>query len=179
MGFNPAIEVIEREENYYGEKQSEATHCAQQVLKGIRAQTGLGDDVLEELSFVFDGGIGLQGGACGALAGAIAAINLLIGLNVRQTNYSQIVNAFVVGHKNIISDKPIEAPEPFALGKEIVKAFEEKAGAIECQAITGKTFSSWADFQDHISSSYLCSGLIEHAKSQASAVIEKYSPIAG
>ena len=64
--------------------QDEPIHCAQQVLKGIREQTGIGDDLLEQLSFVFDGGIGLQGGVCGALAGAIMGVNLLIGMNVRE-----------------------------------------------------------------------------------------------
>ena len=98
------------------EKQHESIHCAQRVLKGIREHTGVGDDLLEQLSFVFDGGIGLQGGACGALA-----------------------------------------------------------GAIECQTITGQKFSGWSDFQDFISSSDKCIGLIEFAKNQASIAVEKYA----
>ena len=97
------------------EKQDEPIHCAQRVLRGIREHIGVGDDLLEQLSFVFDAGIGLQGGACGALA-----------------------------------------------------------GAIECKAITGHKFSDWSDSQGFISSSDKCSGLIEFAKDQASAVVEKY-----
>jgi hypothetical protein len=43
----------------YNETRDEPIHCAQLVLKGIRKQTGIGDDLLEQLSFVFDGGVGL------------------------------------------------------------------------------------------------------------------------
>ena len=77
-------------------------------MRAIKEQTGVGDDLLEQLSFVFDGGIGLQGGACGALAGAIMGMNLLIGMNVRDMNYSEILKAFTVGHKNLLTDKPVE-----------------------------------------------------------------------
>jgi C_GCAxxG_C_C family probable redox protein len=155
------------------EKQNKPIHCAQQVLKGIKEKTGIGDDLLEQLSFVFDGGIGLQGGACGALAGAIMGVNLLIGMNVRDMKYSEVLKAFVIGHKNLLTDKPVEKPEPFNVGKEIVKNFKEEAGAIECQTITGQRFSDWSDFQDFISSSDKCSGLIEFAKDQASIAVEK------
>jgi hypothetical protein len=166
------LQLIEVESD---ESQDEPIHCAQLVLRGIKEQTGIGDDLLEQLSFVFDGGIGLQGGACGALAGAIMGMNLLIGMNVRDMNYSEILKTFAVGHKNLLKDKPVEKPEPFRVGKEIVKNFKKKAGAIECIAITGKKFSGWSDFQDFISSSDKCSGLIEFAKDQASVAVEKCS----
>ena len=156
------------------EKQDRPTHCAQQVLKGIKEKTGISDDLLEELSFVFDGGIGLQGGACGALAGAIMGVNLLIGMNVRNMKYYEILKAFAVGHKNLLTNKPVEKAEPFKVGKDIVKNFKKEAGAIECQTITGQKFSDWFDFQKFITSSDKCFGLIEFAKDQASVAIKKY-----
>jgi hypothetical protein len=157
------------------EKQNEPVHCAQQVLKGIKEQTGIGDDLIEQLSFVFDGGIGLRGGACGALAGAILGVNLLIGLNVRDMKYPEIVKAFAVGRKNLLTNKPVKKPEPFIVGKKIVKNFKQKAGAIECRTITGQKFSEWPDFQDFISHSDKCSGLIEFAKDQAFVAVENCS----
>ena len=51
----------------------------------------------------------------------------------------------------------------FLTGDEI--AFEKH--------ITGQKFSDWSGFQDFISSSDKCSGLIEFAKDQASIAVEK------
>ena len=85
-------------------------HCAKKVLEGIREQTGIGNENLEQLSFIFDGGLGLQGGVCGALAGAIMGINLLVGLNIRDTSYYQSVKAFTVGHINLLKNKPVSKP---------------------------------------------------------------------
>jgi len=89
-----------------GEIQGEPIHCAQAVLRGIRNRTGIGDPLLERLSFIFDGGVGFQGGVCGALAGAVMGINLLLGMNIRDTKYFQPFKAFVVGHINLLLDKP-------------------------------------------------------------------------
>jgi len=45
------------------ELQGEPIHCAGAVLRGINNSTGIGDPLLERLSFIYDGGVGLQGGA--------------------------------------------------------------------------------------------------------------------
>ena len=156
-------------------EQGKPVHCAQRVLKGIKEQTGTGDDILEQLSFVFDGGIGLQGGVCGALAGAIMGVNLLIGMSVRSMKFSEILKSFLVGRKNLLTDKPVEKPDSFNVGKEIVKNFKKESGAVECRAITGQDFSGWSDFQNFISSSKKCAGLMEFAKNQSSAALEKYA----
>ena len=155
------------------ETQGKPIHCAQAVLRGIKDRTDVGDPLLERLSFIFDGGVGLQGGVCGALDGAVLGINLLLGMNVRDTSYFQTLKAFVVGHINLLLDTPIGEPEPFGVGKNIVRRFREEAGAMECRAITEKAFSDWNDFQGHISSSDKCSELIELATNEASAAIQR------
>ena len=155
------------------EIQHEPIHCAQAVLRGVKDRTGMSDPLLERLSFIFDGGVGLQGGVCGALAGAVMGINLLLGMNIRDTSYFQTAKAFTIGHINLLLDKPIGKPEAFAVGKNIVQRFREEAGAMECRAITEKAFSDWNDFQDHISSSDKCSELIELATNEASAAIKR------
>ena len=155
------------------EIQGEPIHCAQAVLRGINKRTGIGDPLLERLSFIFDGGVGLQGGVCGALAGAVMGINLILGMNIRDTNYFQTLKAFGVGHINLLVDKPIVEPEPFGVGKNIVQRFREEAGATECRTITEKEFSDWTDFQKHISSSDKCTGLIELATTEASNAIQR------
>jgi C_GCAxxG_C_C family probable redox protein len=155
------------------EIQREPIHCAQAVLRGIKDRTGIGDPLFERLSFIFDGGVGFQGGVCGALAGAVMSISLLLGMNIRDTKYFQTLKAFVVGHINLLLDKPIGEPEPFGVGKNIVQRFREEAGATECRTITEKEFSDWADFQKHISSSDKCAGLIELATTEASEAIKR------
>jgi len=155
------------------EMQREPIHCAQAVLRGIKNRTGIGDPLLERLSFIFDGGVGFQGGVCGALAGAIMGINLLLGMNIRDTSYFQTLRAFTVGHINLLIDKPIGKPEPFGIGKNIVKRFREEVGATECRTITEKVFSDWNDFQGHISSSDKCTRLIELATTEASDAIQR------
>lgn len=155
------------------EIQGEPIHCAQAVLRGIKDRTGVGEPLLERLSFIFDGGVGLQGGVCGALAGAVLGINLLLGMNIRDTKYFKTLKAFVVGHINLLLDKPIGEPEPFGVGKSVVQRFREEAGGIECRNIIEKEFSGWTDFQKHISSSDKCAGLIELATTEASNAIQR------
>ena len=136
----------------------------------LRSSTGL------------EGGVVASGSTCGVFSGGAMGLALSHhdeimekGMNVRDMNYSDILKTFAVGHKNLLKDKPVETPEPFIVGKEIISNFKKNAGAIECQAITGMKFTDWSDFQNYISSSDRCSGLIEFAKDQASAAIEKYS----
>jgi len=148
-------------------------HCAQAVLENIRVRTGVGEPLLERLSFIFDGGIGLQGNTCGALVGAILGINLILGMDIHDTSYYQVLKAFTIGHMNLLLDRPLGKPEPFGVGKHIVNAFIAEAGVAECHTITGKTFSNWAEFQTHMLSSEKCAGLIELASAMASKAIQE------
>ena len=153
--------------------QGEPMHCAQAVLRGIKSRTGIGDPLLERLSFIFDGGVGLSGGACGALAGAVMGINLLLGINIRDTSFLQAFKSFIVGHINLLLNEPVdEEPDPFSVGKNILERFREEAGTTECRKITEKKFSDWTDFQKYISSSDKCAGLIELATTEASNAIQ-------
>lgn len=156
-----------------GEIPGDAIHCAQAVLRGIKNRTGIGDPLLERLSFIFDGGVGFQGGICGALAGAVMGINLLLGMNIRDTSYFQTLKAFAVGRINLLVAKPIGKPEPYGVGKSLVRRFREEAGATECRTITDRAFSNWNDFQGYISSAGRCAGLIELATTEASNAIRK------
>lgn len=160
-----------------GNNKEEPVHCAEQVLKGIRRNTGIGNDNLEHLAFIFDGGVGLQGGVCGALAGAIMGINLLLGLNIRDTSYYQSVRDFAVGHINLLRNNPVRKPEPFNVGKQIVQQFKKEAGSMECNTITESNFSEWSDYQHHIKSSNKCSELIAFSIDEASRAIERYKPM--
>ena len=165
----PSIEV---------EHEDEATkpiHCAKAVLEGIRSNTNIGDPLLERMSIVMDGGVGLKGGVCGALAGAIMAINILVGINLRDTSMLKSYIAFFKGLKYLRADKPAEIPDPYDVGKIIVNQFLEEAGSINCCIITGEEFSDWTSFQTYVSSSERCKGLIDLSIREATSAIEKYN----
>ncbi|MCU0599369.1 MAG: C-GCAxxG-C-C family protein [Desulfobacterales bacterium] len=149
-------------------------HCAQAVLSGIRQNTDVGDMRLERLAFVFDGGVAYAGGLCGALAGAVMAINLMMGLPTRSLSYWKIIHAFVIGHINLIKAQPMGPPEPFMAGREVVEHFKASAGSLECRSITGKDFSGWDDLQNYVLTSHQCSGVIDTIIRKTSDIILRY-----
>jgi C_GCAxxG_C_C family probable redox protein len=152
----------------------EPVHCAQAVLRQVKERTGVGDTLLERSSIVFDGGVGLKGGLCGALAGALMAMNLIHGLNTRKTNYGQTIKSFVIGHVNLLLATPKGMPEPFGIGMGMVQKFRNQAGSIECREITDKAFEKWNDFQEHLSTSKQCKEFIAFSADLATEAIEKW-----
>ena len=156
------------------ESPADDIHCAQAVLKGVRDKTGVGDDLLEKASFVLDGGVAYKGGACGAIAGAVMAINLAFGWNIREMSYARTIKNFVVGHTNLLRKHPKAMPEPFAIGKGLVRTLRAKAGSLECRQIVGRRFEGQDDFRAHIRSSQTCAEIIKAAVEEATEAIEKY-----
>jgi hypothetical protein len=154
--------------------QSQPIHCARAVMEGVRANTGVGDPLVERLSIVLDGGVGLQGGACGALAGAIMAVNLQVGANLREATLPQAYTAFFGGLKHVRADRPEEGSDPYDVGKTIVRRFAAEAASIECRSITGRSFQDWTSFQAYVSTSNQCQGLIELSIEEATAAIERH-----
>jgi C_GCAxxG_C_C family probable redox protein len=146
-------------------------HCAQPVLQGIRERTGVGDPLLERSSIVFDGGVALTGGVCGALAASIMAINLILGKDIRNTRYMSTIKEFVLGHINLLLERPMAMPNSFGTGKELVKSFREKADAITCRDITQKEFQDGEDFSTYRNSSRVCEELIDFSIETTSNVI--------
>jgi hypothetical protein len=155
-------------------KCEQTVHCAQTVLEGIRKKTGIGDQRLEELSFVFDGGVGFSGGICGALVGAITGINLLMGIRIREQSYWETIKDFIVGHVNLLNNKALTIPEPFRAGKLINENFEKSAGSIECSSITGQRFAGWDEFQEFITGAKQCQELMDFAIKEASEIIKLF-----
>ena len=154
---------------------TQPVHCAQDVLRLIRKKTGTGNDRLERLAIVFDGGIGLKGRLCGAVAGSILALNLVHGFNLREMGYRTNVKKFIIGHINLMRKRPAEPPkrsmDTFAIGKDVVNEFKDAAGSIECRHITGIDFDSPQDFQAFMATSDRCRHLIHVAADIASRAI--------
>ncbi len=148
-------------------------HCASAVLRGIRRQTGIGNIRLERMAFVLDGGVALSGGGCGALIGAVMAVNLVLGLHIRQLSYGATIGAFARGHANLLRKKNRISPESFAVGRKVVSDFQEMAAGIECRGITGRSFSDWDSFQAYMAETPSCAGLIQDVIAQTSETLRR------
>jgi len=155
----------------------QARHCATEVLRGVRKASGTGDDVLEKIAFVLDGGVGFTGGLCGALAGAVMAANVAYGWNMRSIGIPETIRNFVVGHINLLRDIKTSSRETFAIGRQILASLDGRAGSLDCASITGKTFVGWDDFQAHMRASTVCRELIEQAIRVSSEAITRYRPL--
>lgn len=147
-------------------------HCAQRVLELVKEKTGVGNERLERISIVFDGGVGLKGQLCGAVAASVMAVNLKFGFNVRETGYSGNVHKFMMGHLNLIRKTPKKSTEIFALGKIIVDEFSEKFGSINCRCLTGVDFGTEEHFHLYMAKSDVCRRIIEEAARLAVEVIQ-------
>lgn len=153
-------------------------HCAQAVLEGVRANTAIGDPLLEKLSVVLDGGIGLQGGACGALAGAILAINIALGVNLRQYSTIQSYIEFFSNLKYLHADEPYGTSNSIDVGRVVLDKFEEKAGSINCSTITEIEFTDWASYQNCVTSSERCRELIDLSIRETVLALEQHTDVA-
>jgi hypothetical protein len=114
-----------------------ADHCAPKILREIRGKTGIGDDQLERISVVLDGGIGLSGGGCGALSGALMAIGLKYALDPKHTEPKKLRNIY----------RAMDS-EFFRMAKILVGRFIKEFGYFECSRLTGTQFEDWMAFSD-------------------------------
>jgi len=152
-------------------------HCARDVLKGIRERTGVGDPVLEKISMVLDGGVAYSGGLCGALAGAVLAIHLLLGDNLREISLPRSYYIFLKGLTYLRAEEEQDCDHSYNGTRKMALPFEESAGSINCREITGRDFSGWDDFQSHIRSADRCRELIEFSISHACQILEEFDSI--
>ena len=110
-------------------------HCAQKILREIRLETGVGNERLERISIALDGGIGLSGGGCGALSGALMALGLRYALDPKKTDPKQLRNIY----------RSMDS-EFFNKAKILVSRFIKTFGYFECSRLTGRKFQDWDDF---------------------------------
>ena len=112
-----------------------AVHCAPNILRKIREQTGIGNEQLERVSVALDGGIGLSGGGCGALSGALMALGLKYALDPKESEPNKLRNIY----------RSMDS-EFFRMARILVSKFIKENGRFECSRLTGTTFENWAEF---------------------------------
>ncbi len=128
-------------------------YCAAPV---IRRLSGEGDDagLLERVSVALDGGIGLSGGLCGALAGALMLIGGRYGADPRESLFRGTLVPTLKGHVNMY--RRLDRPELWSLGGPLARGFRKEFGSMECREITGRTFETAGELEDHMSGSEVC-----------------------
>ena len=92
---------------------------------------------MERISIALDGGIGLSGGGCGALSGALMALGLKYALDPKKTDPKQLRNIY----------RSMDS-EFFSKARILVSRFIKTFGYFECSRLTGKEFQGWDDFSE-------------------------------
>ena len=120
-----------------GAKGEGSEHCAQKILKEIREKTEIGNEELERISIALDGGMGLSGGGCGALSGALMALGLKYALDIKNTDPNKLKNIY----------RAMDS-EFFSKARILVSKFIKKFEYLECSKITAKNFEDWDEFSE-------------------------------
>ncbi len=151
--------------------------CGSKVLAEVRRRFGLGSATLERLSVALDGGVGLSGGLCGALAAALGALGLALG-NDPERGTARNVAFFVRGHYNLYLGR--ESDEMWSRGSGLVRSFRERFGSTECLSLTGRSFDSGTDLMGYLEGSPTCDDIrrwcAERAVEIVGALREKKRP---
>ncbi len=138
-----------------------ALHCATHILRTLREETGIGNRKLERVAVALDGGIGLTGGGCGALAGALMTLGLAFALDPAETDPKELRNVY----------RSMDS-QFFRMAKELMRAFLKAFGALECRRLSGTRFSNYADFTHHRQSG-ACAPVHDFILAQTRQIIQR------
>lgn len=143
--------------------------CAAPVIRGIAEDAGREDKLLERVSVALDGGIGLSGGLCGAIAGALMQIGSVWGIDPRDSIVMGTLVPFTVGHINMYGRR--RRPELWSVGGPLVRLFVKEFGSMECREITGRSFDSFEDLSEYMSGSQTCARIKDWCRAETSEAI--------
>lgn len=100
--------------------------CAEAVLTCVAREKGVVSPLVPRMATGFCSGLGRSGGPCGALMGAVLGVNCCTGRNApaRTTESLEELN------------------ENYGRVRELVEAFRERFGALDCTALCGCELST-------------------------------------
>lgn len=148
---------------------SSGGYCAAEVLRAMRRETGYGSLYLEQLSLALDGGVGLSGGLCGALAGALLPMGLVWGIDPKQEGMAGTLAAFLKGHANLYLDR--REPELWSVANPLMREFKSRYGSYECRDIVGRSFASGSELDEFMGGEPVCREIKEWCAERATALI--------
>ncbi len=161
---------VKWQKNVFTKPDKTCTHCATEVLKRVREKTEVGVERLERLSFIFDGGVALTGGACGALIAAVLDINFYSCGNKEGMSFAGAGINFIKSHGNSNS---VNNKEDHSLLRNFAERFIEMTGSAECKEILGEKFANYENFCLHMENSEKCRGIINFCVDETVKVIEQ------
>jgi len=156
---------------------SSGGYCAAEVLRGVRSDTGYGSLYLEQLSLAFDGGVGLSGGLCGALAGSLLPMGLIWGIDPKKEGLVGTLIPFLHGHVNLYLDR--REPELWSVANPYMREFQARYGSLECRDIVGRSFASGTELAEHIAGSPVCAQIKDWCRERTSALITANTVFSG
>ncbi len=107
--------MIDKASQRSGELFQSGFYCAESVLLAISETKGIQSDLIPKIATGFCGGLSRTCGICGAVSGAVMAINLFHGRNS--------------------STEP--ALEAYVAVRRLLEMFETKFGSTNCKDLTG------------------------------------------
>jgi hypothetical protein len=144
-------------------------YCAAEVLRGIRDDTGYGSLYLEQISLAFDGGVGLSGGLCGALAGSLLPMGLIWGIDPKKEGMIGTTIAFLRGHANLYLDR--REPELWSVANPFMREFQAKYASLECRDIVGRSFRDGSELAEFMPGSSVCAEIKDWCRMRATELI--------
>jgi len=152
-------------------------YCAAEVLNGVRTDTGYGSLHLEQISLALDGGIGLSGGLCGALAGALMPIGLIWGIDPKHEGFVGTLAASVKGHRNLYLKR--QEPELWSVASPFMREFKSKFGSFECRDLTGRSFADGTALAGFMAASAVCAEIKNWCRERACELITANTVFSG
>ncbi|MEF2145801.1 MAG: C-GCAxxG-C-C family protein [Desulfovibrionaceae bacterium] len=112
--------------NYAAELFGSGPLCGEAVLRAVAEAKGLRSELVPGAATGFCSGLARTGGPCGALLGAVLAVNMLTGRRNPEA-----------------SDRSLEElHENYGRVQEVVRGFTERFGAMDCTSLCGCDLST-------------------------------------
>ncbi len=151
---------------------TQVNHCAVSVLRELRKETGLGSELMEDLYITLNGGVGLSGGLCAAVAGAFVPVGWRYGIDPKKEGAWGTLALFLRGHVNLYRER--EERELWSVGQEFLRNYLREFKALECQKLTNRKFAGFQDFASFVEEAEICKEIKAWSLQEALRLLEKY-----
>jgi C_GCAxxG_C_C family probable redox protein len=127
--------------------------CAESVLLSVAESKNVQSELIPKIATGFCGGIARTGGICGAVSGAVMAINIFYGRN--------------------LPDEPVD--KNYIPVQKLMEMFENKFGSVNCKELTGCDLRTEEGRKQFFSSNMIeqCKMYTEEATKMAMSIIEE------